>query len=110
MSLCIHIYRVVQLNLALEINVFHLLFDRSLSILFRHLSNSIWNSSISGVKSSWTSLYSICNMHILTWDPRSVAGYIFTFILGGGVVKALDVENVDGQSEEGRWRPVAVGC
>ena len=49
-------------------------------------------------------------MHILTWDPRSVAGYIFTFILGGGVVKALDVENVDGQSEEGRWRPVAVGC
>ena len=49
------LYRGVQLKLTPEIEVLYMLFERSLPIF---LSNSIWNTSISGVKSSWTTLYS----------------------------------------------------
>ena len=36
-----------------------MLFDRYISILVRRLLNSIWNTSVSVVKFSWTSLYSV---------------------------------------------------
>ena len=41
---------MVQLNFTPEIEVFYMLLDRYLSI-------DIWDTSNSGVKSSWTSLY-----------------------------------------------------
>ena len=46
-------YREVQLNLTPKIEVLNMLFDRYLSIF----SISIYNTSISGVKFSWTFLY-----------------------------------------------------
>ena len=65
-------YRVVQLDFTTEVEVFYMMFDRSLSILVGHLSNSIWNTSISGVKLSWTTLYSLFYVHSYLYK------YIFT--------------------------------
>ena len=51
-------YRVVLLNLTPDIEVFFMLFERRLSIfsMASCRSNSIFNTSMSGVQFSWTSL------------------------------------------------------
>ena len=51
------LYRLMQLNLTPESEVFICRLIDLLLFLVWHLSYSIWNSSISGVESSWTSLY-----------------------------------------------------
>ena len=58
--------------------VFNMLFEISFSIFSMTNSNSIWNTSISGVKLSWTTLYSVAKMnqfsgfesrdHPVIWD------------------------------------------
>ena len=57
LALPLSLYRVVQLNFTPEIEVFDMQFDRSHSIFsMTSLKQQINNASISGVKSSWTSL------------------------------------------------------
>ena len=57
------VFRVVQLNFSPEIQVFYMRFERALSIFSTSLKQHItvlyciYITSISGVKSSWTSLY-----------------------------------------------------
>ena len=50
-------YIVVQLNCTQEIEVLCMLFDRHLSISTMTSKKNMLNSTISGAKSSWTSLY-----------------------------------------------------
>ena len=55
-----------------------------------HLLNSIWNSSISGVKSSWTTLYSTATWHNgkekYADAPRLAARYL----CDGGTLELVD--------------------
>ena len=51
------VYREVQLDLTPEMKVFHLIFEKWHNKIARDLSNNIYNTSISGVKFSWTALY-----------------------------------------------------
>ena len=60
-------YRMVQLNLIRKLKYFTCCLIDLFLFLAWHLSNSIWNTSISGVNSSWTSLYFLPRSHLLGW-------------------------------------------
>ena len=50
------LYRLVQMNFLQKFNYFKCFLRDHFQVLVQHLSNSIYNAFISGVKSSWTSL------------------------------------------------------
>ena len=59
-------YRMVQLNVTPEIEVFYILFERSLSIFSMR---SVIKFPISCVKSSWTSLYMTSTISLDLFTP-----------------------------------------
>ena len=67
-------HRVAQLNLTPEIEVFYMAFLDQFLLLVWHLSNSIWNTSISGVKSIWTLPVVLAEKENLGWSIRSGSG------------------------------------